>query len=116
MKPPREMKLLARTSYDQARAHTLLGASTRRTGVCPTKACVMLTCALSARLPRCSSDFPPQKREQQHVADARTVREQHHDPVYAHTFARGRRQAVFERADVVGVVVHRLLVSRRFRL
>jgi hypothetical protein len=39
------------------------------------------------------------------------VGEQHHQAVDADAFAAGRRQAVLERADVVGVVVHRLLVA-----
>src|SRR6266571_2356463 len=57
-------------------------------------------------------------REQQHVADARAVGGEHHQAIYADPFARRRRQAVFERADVVGVVVHGFLVAARlgFRL
>ena len=39
------------------------------------------------------------------------VGEQHHQPVDADAAAAGRRHAVFERADEVGVVVHRLLVA-----
>ena len=37
---------------------------------------------------------------------------QHHQPVDADADARRGRQAVFQRADVVGVVEHRLLVAR----
>src|SRR5262245_29261255 len=50
--------------------------------------------------------------KEQNVADAGGVREQHDQAVYADAFPGGRRQAVLERADVVGVVVHRLFVSR----
>ncbi len=39
------------------------------------------------------------------------VGEQHDQPVDADAFARGRRQAVLQRADVVGVVVHGLVVA-----
>ena len=39
------------------------------------------------------------------------VGEQHHQPVDADAAAAGRRHADLERADEVGVVVHRLLVA-----
>src|SRR5258708_5618647 len=54
--------------------------------------------------------------KQDHVADRRAVGEEHHQAVDADAFARGRRQPVLERAHVVGVVVHRLLVARLLRL
>src|SRR5256885_12184494 len=45
------------------------------------------------------------------VADARSVGQQHHQAVDAEAGAGGRRHAVLERPDVVGVVIHRLLVA-----
>jgi hypothetical protein len=53
----------------------------------------------------------PHVREQDDVADARAVGEQHDQPVYAYALPGRRRQAVFERADVIGVVVHGLFVA-----
>src|SRR5678816_1282443 len=75
-----------------------------------------------AATPRCRCACPtpcdadpaslgPQMREQQHVADRRLVGEQHDNAVDADTEARGRRHAVFERANIVRVEEHRLLVS-----
>ncbi len=58
-----------------------------------------------------SSVFPPQLRKQITSRMTWAIGEQHHQPVYADAFARGGRQAVFERADVVGVVVHGLGVA-----
>src|SRR5262245_57248223 len=57
-------------------------------------------------------------REQQHVADARRVRQQHHEPIDADSFSSGRWQTMLERGDVVLVVLHRLEVTARlaFRL
>src|SRR5262245_25785179 len=57
-------------------------------------------------------------REQQHVADARRVRQQHHEPIDPEPFPRGRWQTMLERGDVVLVVLHRLEVTARlaFRL
>src|SRR5689334_22517348 len=49
--------------------------------------------------------FRPHVRKQNDVANARAVREQHDQAIDADTFARGRRQAVFERANVIGIVV-----------
>ena len=40
-------------------------------------------------------------RKQNHVANRRRVREHHGEPIDAHAFAGGWREAVFERADVV---------------
>src|SRR6267378_2141191 len=54
--------------------------------------------------------------KQQHVANAGAVREEHDQAVYADAFACRGRQAVFERADVIGVVVHRFLVAGRLGL
>ena len=50
-------------------------------------------------------------RKQNHVAYRRAVGEQHHETVDADARAAGRRQAVFEGADVIGVEVHRLDVA-----
>ena len=60
--------------------------------------------------------FGTHLRKQNDVADARAVGQQHHEPVDADAGARGRRQAVFERADVIGVVMHCLLVAGFFLL
>src|SRR6185503_16678119 len=78
------------------------------------------TAAIISRIPRSAglrlsvspvSAFRTHVREQDHVADRRAVGEEHHEPVDAEPGPRGRRQAVLERADVVGVVVHRFLLS-----
>src|SRR6185437_4040849 len=52
-------------------------------------------------------------REEDDISDGGRVREEHHDAIdtYAET-GRGRH-AVLERADVIGVVHHRLLVALR---
>ena len=50
-------------------------------------------------------------REQQHVADRRGIGEEHDQSVDAYTQPRGGRHAVLQRAHVVGVVVHRLVVT-----
>ena len=54
----------------------------------------------------------PQVREQQDVANRWLVGEQHHHPVDPDAETGGRRHAVFERADIVGVEEHRLLIAR----
>src|SRR3954463_10763045 len=54
----------------------------------------------------------PHLREKNYIADAGAVGQEHHQPVDAKARARGGRHAVLEGADVIGVVVHRLLVSR----
>src|SRR5215469_7631183 len=50
-------------------------------------------------------------REQDDVTDRGRVGKEHDQPVDAHAQSRGRRHTVFERAYVVGVVEHRLLVA-----
>src|SRR5512143_106568 len=52
-----------------------------------------------------------QLRKEDHVANGGAVGQQHDQTVDADAFARRRRQPVFERTDVVGVVEHRLLVA-----
>ena len=54
-------------------------------------------------------------REKQDVANARAICKKHDQSVDADTFSCGGRQPVLERADVVGVVVHRFFVARGFR-
>src|ERR1043166_1185126 len=54
----------------------------------------------------------PHVGEKYYIPDTWTVGQKHHQAVDPETRARGRRQAVFQRADVVGVVVHGLLVAR----
>src|ERR1051326_5246483 len=46
------------------------------------------------------------------IPDTWSVGKKHPQAVDPETRARGRRQAVFQRSDVVGVVVHGLLVAR----
>ena len=60
--------------------------------------------------------FRPHLRKQDDVANARAVGQQHDQTIDADAAAAGRRQAVLERADVVGVVVHRLIVAGLLRL
>src|SRR6185295_12566536 len=55
--------------------------------------------------------FRPQVRKQQHVADRGAIGEEHHQPIDAHAEPRRWRHAVLERANVVGVEVHGLLVT-----
>src|SRR5690606_32708679 len=50
--------------------------------------------------------FALQLREQQHVADRRGSRQEHHEAVDADTETGSGRHAVLERADVVFVVQH----------
>ena len=50
-------------------------------------------------------------REEDHVADVGRVGQQHDQAVDADAAAAGRRQAVFEGADEVGVVIHGLFVA-----
>src|SRR5258705_13958998 len=56
--------------------------------------------------------FRPHLREQNYIADACAVGQQHHQPVNSKAGTRGRRQTVLERTDIVGVVIHRLRVAR----
>ena len=56
------------------------------------------------------------RREQQHVANGRRVGEQHDQTVDAHAHAACRRHAVLERAHVVLVEAHRLVVAHVLRL
>jgi len=55
--------------------------------------------------------FRTHRREQDHIANRRRVGQQHDQAVDADTAATGRRQAVFEGADEVGVVIHRFFVT-----
>ena len=50
-------------------------------------------------------------REEQHVADRRSVGEQHHETVNADAAAGGRGQTVFQSTDVVRIVIHRFVVA-----
>ena len=53
-------------------------------------------------------------REKDHVADGGRAGQQHDEAVDTDAFAGGRRHAVFEGADVVGVVVHGFVVAGIF--
>src|ERR1035437_5125508 len=55
--------------------------------------------------------FGAHLREEDYVADVGRVGQQHNQPVNADAATAGRRQAVFERADVVGVVVHGFFIT-----
>src|SRR3546814_1369206 len=54
--------------------------------------------------------FRSHLRKKQHIANARRVGQKHHQPIDTDTNARSWRQAVFERADIVGVIDHCLIV------
>ena len=54
---------------------------------------------------------PPQRREQHDVADRLLARQEHHEAVDPEAEASGRRHAVRERLDVVGVALLRLRVA-----
>src|SRR3546814_8126692 len=66
---------------------------------------------------RCPSHrlvFAAQVRKENNVADTWAVGQQHDQAVDAYAAAAGRRHAVFQRPDVVGVVVHGLFVDGIF--
>lgn len=50
-------------------------------------------------------------REEQHIPNRRRIGQQHDQPIDADPLPRRRRHAVLQRADVVGVEVHGLLVA-----
>ena len=50
-------------------------------------------------------------REQQHVADGRRIGEQHGEPIDADADASSRRHAVLERANVIRVEAHGLVIA-----
>src|SRR5205814_8933208 len=56
--------------------------------------------------------FRPHVREKNYIPNARAVGEQHHQAINPEARPGGGRQAVFQRPDVVGVVVHGLRVTR----
>src|SRR5882672_10579075 len=56
----------------------------------------------------------PHVRKQDYVANAGCVGEQHHHAIHTDAAAGRRRHAEFQRADIVGIVKHRLLVACRF--
>ena len=58
--------------------------------------------------------FRTHMREQDNVADARGIGQQHYQAVDTDTATAGGRQAVFHGADVVGVVVHGFIVAGFF--
>ena len=62
------------------------------------------------------SGFRTHVRKEQHITNRSRPGHQHHQAIDAYTEAASRRQSDFERADVVGVVVHRLLVAGFLRL
>jgi hypothetical protein len=59
----------------------------------------------------CATRAWAQRREQDHVADAGAVGQQHHQAVDADAAAAGGRHAVFQRAHKVVVVVHGFVVA-----
>ena len=50
-------------------------------------------------------------REQDHIANGRRIGQKHYQTVNPDTLAGGRRHAVFQGADEVGVIVHGLVVT-----
>src|SRR5690606_20563056 len=66
---------------------------------------------VQAAWPASASLLRAHVREQQHVADRGAAGQQHDQAVDADAQPAGRRHAVLERTDVVGVVVHRLVVA-----
>ena len=56
-------------------------------------------------------DSRPHRREKNHVANRRLIGEQHHQAVDTHPDATGRRHAVLERPDVIGVKLLRFVVA-----
>jgi len=60
---------------------------------------------------RPGSVFAAQMREQNHVTDVGRVGDQHHQAIDADAAAAGRRHAVFQRADIVGVEIHRFFIT-----
>ena len=75
-----------------------LGARGRRSG------------SLAAPLPA-RRGFVAHMRKEQHIADGRRVGQEHHQTVDAHAHAARRRHAVLERAHVVLVIAHGLVVA-----
>src|SRR5690606_16376702 len=59
----------------------------------------------------CQSVFATQMREQQNVADVGRVGNDHHQTIDANAATTCRWHAVFECADVIGIVIHGLLVA-----
>src|SRR3954453_20130813 len=55
--------------------------------------------------------FRTHLREKDDIPDTWAVGQKHHQAVAPEARARGRRQTVFQGADVIGIVVHRLLVA-----
>ena len=55
-------------------------------------------------------------REQQYVTNARGVCQKHDKAVKTDAAAACRRQAVFERADIVGVVIHGFIIAFGFQI
>lgn len=60
--------------------------------------------------------FGTHLREEEHVTDARSVREEHGETVNTDAAAGGRGEAVLQGADVVRVVVHRFIVALALRV
>src|SRR5438309_919035 len=53
------------------------------------------------------------QREKNYIPDRRRIRQHHRQPIDPDAFAAGGRHAVLQRADVVLVHLHRLLVAAR---
>ena len=68
-------------------------------------------CWQAFRAFRGHSSLTSQRREEDHVANARAVGQQHHQAVYANAAAARRWHAVFQRADEVVVVEHGFVVA-----
>ena len=55
--------------------------------------------------------FWSEKREQEHIANRRCAREQHHEPVDAETLPARRRQSIFKRVHIVVIYAHGLAIA-----
>ncbi len=55
----------------------------------------------------------PHLWKQQHIPDGRRIREEHYKPVDTDTLSYCWRQSIFQGGDVIRVVVHSFLVTRR---
>ena len=58
--------------------------------------------------------FVPKMREQDHIPNRRRVGQQHDEPIDANPLARRWRQAIFQRANIIVIKMHRLVVPGLF--
>ena len=58
--------------------------------------------------------FVPKMREQNHIPNRRRVGQQHDEPIDTNPLPRRRRQAIFQRANIIVIKMHRLVVTGLF--